>query len=133
MAKRVLVGKANDGSSDIYGLWISKPAISGGFDGNVIDGSGELCKQEDMMFDSRKGKHGMFLGSGTGTGSGQTVTVPAGKRTMMFLVPVASDMGGAALSSASAPPSATQTLSGTTMPVTVTSGKKWIVTNIEAD
>ena len=133
MAKRVLVGKANDGSSDIYGLWISKPAISGGFDGNVIDGSGELCKQEDMMFDSRKGKHGVILGSGTGTGSGQTVTVPAGKRTMMFLVPVASDMGGAALSSASAPPSATQTLSGTTMTVTVTSGKKWIVTNIEAD
>ena len=127
MAKRVLVGKANDGSSDIYGLWVSKPTV------DVIDGSDELCKQEDMMFDSRKGKHGVILGSGTGTGSGQTVTVPAGKRTMMFLVPVASDMGGAALSSASAPPSATQTLSGTTMTVTVTSGKKWIVTNIEAD
>ncbi len=127
MAKRLLAGKANDGSSDIYGLWISKPTV------DIVDGSNVLCDQEDMMFDSRKGKHGMFLGSGTGTGSGQTVTVPAGKRTMMFLVPVASDMGGAALSSASAPPSATQTLSGTTMTVTVTSGKKWIVTNIEAD
>ena len=133
MAKRLLVGKANDGSSDIYGLWISKPAITDGFDGNVINGSGVLCDQEDMLFDSRKGKHGMILGSGTGTGSGQTVTVPAGKRTMMFLVPDKSDMGGTSLSSAGTVPTATQTLSGTTMTVTVTSGKKWIVTNIEAD
>ena len=127
MAKRVLVGKANDGSSDIYGLWVSKPTV------DVIDGSGELCKQEDMMFDSRKGKHGMFLGSGTGTGSGQTVTVPAGKRTMIFMTPNASDMGAGAYSQQQTILGATQTLNGTTMTVTVTSGKKWIVTNIEAD
>ena len=127
MAKRVLVGKANDGSSDIYGLWVSKPTV------DVIDGSSVLCDQEDMMFDSRKGKHGVILGSGTGTGSGQTVTVPAGKRTMMFMTPNASDMGAGAYSQQQTIPGATQTLSGTTMTVTVTSGKKWIVTNIEAD
>ena len=127
MAKRLLVGKANDGSSDIYGLWVSKPTV------DIVDGSNVLCDQEDMMFDSRKGKHGMFLGSGTGTGSAQTVTVPAGKRTMMFMTPNASDMGAGAYSQQQTIPGATQTLSGTTMTVTVTSGIKWIVTNIEAD
>ena len=133
MAKRVLLGKANDGSSDVYGLWISKPAISGGFDGNVINGSGVLCDQEDMLFDSRKGKHALVLGSGTGTGSSQSVTVPAGKRTMMFFAPDKSDMGASGNSGAASVPTATQTLSGTTMTVTVTNNVKWIVTNIEAD
>lgn len=127
MAKRVVLGKANDGSSDIYGLWISKPTV------DVVDGSNVLCDQEDMLFDSRKGKHGVILGSGTGTGSGQTVTVPPGKRTMMFITPNKSDQGAVARGANNGVPTATQTLSGSTMTVTVTSGLKWIVTNFEAD
>ena len=79
MANRVVLGKANNGSSDIYGLWISKPAISGGFDGNVINGSGVLCDDEDMLFDSRKGKFASVLANQNGTGSAQSITVPAGK------------------------------------------------------
>jgi len=83
MANRIALGKANNGSSDIYGLWISKPAISGGFDGNVINGSGVLCDDEDMLFDSRKGKFASVLANQDGTGSAQSVTVPAGKRPML--------------------------------------------------
>ena len=78
MANRIVLGKANDGSSDVYGLWISKPAISGGFDGNVINGSGVLCNDEDMLFDSRKGKFASVLANQNGTGSVQSVTVPPG-------------------------------------------------------
>jgi hypothetical protein len=42
-------------------------------------------------------------------------------------------MGASGNSGAAAVPTATQTLSGTTMTVTVTNNVKWIVTNIEAD
>ena len=69
MADRILLGKANDGSSDIYGLWVSKPAISGGFDGNVVNGSGVLCDLEDMMFDSRH-DYGQVLAKGVVEGDG---------------------------------------------------------------
>ena len=132
MARRIVLGKANDGSSDIYGLWISKPAISGGFDGNVVNGSGVLCAQEDMLFDSRKGKFNQILAKNTGTGSGQTVTVPAGKRVMVL-------MNGA--DSRNAPTIGTfgtpsegieQTVSGTTMTLTAKSGVKYLVLTLEA-
>ena len=55
MAKRVVLGKANDGSSDIYGLFVSKPGVE------IVNGSGVLCDQEDMLFDSRKGKFAQVL------------------------------------------------------------------------
>ena len=132
MANRVILGKANDGSSDIYGLWVSKPAISGGFNGNVINGSGVLCDQEDMLFDSRKGKFNQILASKTGTGSGQTVTVPAGKRVMLLMngadsrnTPLDTSMGAAA-------EGISQTLSGTTMTLIAKSGVKYLVLLIEA-
>ena len=55
MAKRVLLGKARytSGSSDTYGLWVSKPTIEvyttvtvSGTDYTV------LCDREDMLFDT---------------------------------------------------------------------------------
>jgi len=132
MSNRIVLGKANDGSSDIYGLWVSKPAISGGFNGNVINGSGVLCDQEDMLFDSRKGKFNQILASKTGTGSGQTVTVPAGKRVMLLMngadsrnTPLDTSMGAAA-------EGISQTLSGTTMTLIAKSGVKYLVLLIEA-
>ena len=122
MANRIALGKANDGSSDIYGLWISKPAISGGFDGNVINGSGVLCDDEDMLFDSRKGKFASVLANQTGTGSAQSVTVPAGKRLMLII-------NG---SDSRCRHYATQTVSSNTMSVTVSNGVKYVLMNIEA-
>jgi len=122
MANRVVLGTANDGSSDVYGLWISKPAISGGFDGNVINGSGVLCDDEDMLFDSRKGKFASVLANQDGTGSAQSVTVPAGKRLMLFI-------NG---SDSRCRHYATQTVSTNTMSVTVTNGVKYALLNIEA-
>ena len=61
--KRVLLGKANDGSSDIYGMWVSKPGIP------VVDGSGVLCNVEKMMFDSRH-DYGQTLAVGVVEGDG---------------------------------------------------------------
>ena len=122
MANRVVLGKANNGSSDIYGLWISKPAISGGFDGNVINGSGVLCDDEDMLFDSRKGKFASVLANQNGTGSAQSITVPAGKRLMLFINP----------SDSRCRHYATQTVSSNTMSITVSNGVKYILMNIEA-
>ena len=62
--KRVLLGKANDGSSDIYGMWVSKVGVP------VIDPtSGELCNVEKMMFDSRH-DYGQTLAVGVVEGDG---------------------------------------------------------------
>ena len=122
MANRIVLGKANDGSSDVYGLWMSKPAISGGFDGNVINGSGVLCDDEDMLIDSRKGKFAQVLLNQGGTGSAQTVPVPAGKRCMVFIAPHSSQCRHYA----------TQTVSGNTMSITVSNGVRYVLLNIEA-
>ena len=122
MANRIVLGKANDGSSDVYGLWISKPAISGGFDGNVINGSGVLCDEEDMLIDSRKGKFASVLANQNGTGSVQSVTVPAGKRLMLFINS----------SDSRCRHYATQTVSSNTMSITVSNGVKYVLMNIEA-
>ena len=122
MANRIVLGKANDGSSDVYGLWLSKPAISGGFDGNVINGSGVLCDDEDMLFDSRKGKFASVLANQNGSGSAQSVTVPAGKRLMLFINS----------SDSRCRHYATQTVSSNTMSITVSNGVKYVLMNIEA-
>ena len=122
MANRIVLGKANDGSSDVYGLWLSKPAISGGFDGNVINGSGVLCDEEDMLIDSRKGKFASVLANQNGTGSVQSVTVPAGKRLMLFINS----------SDSRCRHYATQTVSSNTMSITVSNGVKYVLMNIEA-
>jgi hypothetical protein len=69
--KRILLGKANDGSSDIYGMWVSKANVP------VIDPtSGELCNVEDMLFDSRH-DYGQTLARGLvdGTGGADTIDV----------------------------------------------------------
>ena len=116
MANRIALGKANDGSSDIYGLWISKPGVA------IVNGSGVLCDQEDMLFDSRKGKFASVLANQTGTGSTQSVTVPAGKRLMLFI-------NG---SDSRCRHYATQTVSTNTMSITVTNGVKYLLVNVEA-
>ena len=124
MAKRVILGKANDGSSNIYGLFVSKPGVE------IINGSGVLCDQEDMLFDSRKGKFAQVLANQDGTGSAQSVTVPAGKRLMFFCN---SEVTANAYDSRSRH-TATQTIpSGSnTMSITVTNGIKYVLMNIEA-
>ena len=122
MANRVVLGKANDGSSDIYGLFVSKPGV------DIINGSGVLCDQEDMLFDSRKGKFAQIFANQDGTGSAQSVTVPAGKRLMFFCN---SEVTSSAYDSRTRH-YATQTVSSNTMSITVANGKKYILLNIEA-
>ena len=107
MANRVLLG--NRGGT--YGLFVSKPGS------NVVS-----CDDEDLMFDSRKGKFAQVLANQNGTGSSQSVTVPAGKRLMLFINPSDSRCRHAA----------TQTVSGNTMSVTVSNGVKYVLMNIEA-
>lgn len=69
MADRLVVGKANDGTSDVYGLWVSKPGV------NVINsGTGVLAASEDLLFDSRN-VYGQVLKSGTETCAGDSTTV----------------------------------------------------------
>ena len=116
MAKRIVLGKANDGSSDIYGLFVSKPGVE------IVNGSGVLCDQEDMLFDSRKGKFAQILANQNGTGSAQSVTVPAGKRLMVFINP----------SDSRCRHFATQTVSSNTMSITVSNGVRYVLMNIEA-
>ena len=116
MANRIVLGKANDGSSDVYGLWLSKPGV------NVVNGSGVLCDEEDMLIDSRKGKFASVLANQNGTGSAQSVTVPAGKRLMLFINP----------SDSRCRHYATQTVSSNTMSITVSNGVKYVLMNIEA-
>ena len=132
MANRIVLGKANDGSSDVYGLWVSKPAISGGFNGNVVNGSGVLCDQEDMLFDSRKGKFNQILASKTGTGSAQTVTVPAGKRAMLLMNGADSRNKPTIGTAGTGAEGISQTVSGTTMTLIAKSGVKYLVLLIEA-
>ena len=122
MAKRVILGKANDGSSDIYGLFVSKPGV------DIINGSGVLCDQEDMLFDSRKGKFAQIFANQDGTGSAQSVTVPAGKRLMFFCN---SEVTSSAYDSRTRH-YATQTVSSNTMSITVDSGIRYVLMNIEA-
>ena len=57
MADRLVVGKANDGTSDVYGLWVSKPGV------DVINGSGVLTSTRNLLFDSRNA-YGQVLASG---------------------------------------------------------------------
>ena len=116
MAKRVLLGKANDGCSNIYGLFVSKPGVE------IINGSGVLCDQEDMLFDSRKGKFAQVLANQNGSGSAQSVTVPAGKRLMVFINP----------SDSRCRHYATQTVSTNTMSITVSNVVRYVLMNIEA-
>ena len=113
MANRVLLGKATTarGGSSVYGLWVSKPTF------NV-----ETCDDEDLMFDSTKGKFAQVLANQNGSGSAQSVTVPAGKRLMLFINP----------SDSRCRHTATQTVSGNTMSVTVSNGVKYVLMNIEA-
>ena len=122
MANRVVLGKANDGSSDIYGLFVSKPGV------DIINGSGVLCDQEDMLFDSRKGKFAQIFANQDGTGSAQSVTVPAGKRLMFFCN---SEVRSSAYDSRTRH-YATQTVSSNTMSITVDSGIRYVLMNIEA-
>ena len=122
MANRVVLGKANDGSSDIYGLFVSKPGV------DIINGSGVLCDQEDMLFDSRKGKFAQIFENQDGTGSAQSVTVPAGKRLMFFCN---SEVTSSAYDSRTRH-YATQTVSSNTMSITVDSGIRYVLMNIEA-
>ena len=122
MANRVVLGKANDGSSDIYGLFVSKPGV------DIINGSGVLCDQEDMLFDSRKGKFAQIFANQDGTGSAQSVTVPAGKRLMFFCN---SEVTSSAYDSRTRH-YATQTVSTNTMSITVDSGIRYVLMNIEA-
>jgi hypothetical protein len=60
MADRLVLGKANNGTSDIYGLWVSKPGV------NVIDGSGVLTDSRNLLFDSRN-PYGQVLKAGSGS------------------------------------------------------------------
>jgi hypothetical protein len=60
MADRLVVGKANDGTSDVYGLWVSKPGV------NVINGSGVLTDSRNLLFDSRN-PFGQVLKAGSGS------------------------------------------------------------------
>ena len=107
MANRILLG--NRGGT--YGLFVSKPGS------NVIS-----CDDEDLMFDSRKGKFAQVLANQNGSGSAQSVTVPAGKRLMLFINP----------SDSRCRHSATQTVSTNTMSITVSNGVKYVLMNIEA-
>ena len=107
MANRILLG--NRGGT--YGLFVSKPGS------NVIS-----CDDEDLMFDSRKGKFAQVLANQNGSGSAQSVTVPAGKRLMLFLNP----------SDSRCRHTATQTVSTNTMSITVSNGVKYVLMNIEA-
>ena len=107
MANRILLG--NRGGT--YGLFVSKPGS------NVIS-----CDDEDLMFDSRKGKFAEVLANQNGSGSAQSVTVPAGKRLMLFINP----------SDSRCRHTATQTVSTNTMSITVSNGVKYVLMNIEA-
>ena len=107
MANRILLG--NRGCT--YGLFVSKPGS------NVIS-----CDDEDLMFDSRKGKFAQVLANQNGSGSAQSVTVPAGKRLMLFINP----------SDSRCRHTATQTVSTNTMSITVSNGVKYVLMNIEA-
>jgi hypothetical protein len=107
MANRILLG--NRGGT--YGLFVSKPGS------NVIS-----CDDEDLMFDSRKGKFAQVLANQNGSGSAQSVTVPAGKRLMLFINP----------SDSRCRHTATQTVSTNTMSITVSNGVKYVLMNIEA-
>jgi len=69
MADRVVVGKANDGTSDVYGLWVSKPGVS------VIT-AGVLAGTNDLLFDSRN-PYGQVL-------SATTVTLSSGVNNIGF-------------------------------------------------
>ena len=113
MANRILLG--NRGGT--YGLFVSKPGS------NVIS-----CDDEDLMFDSRKGKFAQVLANQNGSGSAQSVTVPAGKRLMFFCN---SEVTANAYDSRSRH-TATQTVSSNTMSITVANGIKYILMNIEA-
>ena len=107
MANRILLG--NRGGT--YGLFVSKPGS------NVIS-----CDDEDLMFYSRKGKFAQVLSNQNGSGSAQSVTVPAGKRLMLFINP----------SDSRCRHTATQTVSTNTMSITVSNGVKYVLMNIEA-
>ena len=107
MANRILLG--NRGGT--YGLFVSKPGS------NVIS-----CDDEDLMFDSRKGKFAQVLANQNGSGSAQSVTVPAGKRLMLFINP----------SDSRCRHTATQTVSTNTMSITVSNGVKYVLMNIDA-
>ena len=109
MANRILLG--NRGGT--YGLFVSKPGS------NVIS-----CDDEDLMFDSRKGKYAQVLANQNGSGSAQSVTVSAGKRLMVFINP----------SDSRCRHYATQTIpSGSnTMSITVSNGVRYVLMNIEA-
>ena len=87
-----------------------------------------LCDQEDMLFDSRKGKFAQIFANQDGTGSAQSVTVPAGKRLMFFCN---SEVTSSAYDSRTRH-YATQTVSSNTMSITVDSGIRYVLMNIEA-
>mgnify|MGYP003629090148 FL=1 len=58
MSKRVILGKAGDGSE--YGLFVSKSGT------DVIDGSDDIADPQNLLFDSRRAETGgNILASGT--------------------------------------------------------------------
>ena len=91
--KRVLLGKANDGSSDIYGMWVSKAGVP------VVNGSGVLCNVEKMMFDSRH-DYGQTLAVGVveGDGGADNISVTVRDGVDPFVISRGFDNGGKVLS-----------------------------------
>ena len=91
--KRVLLGKANDGSSDIYGMWVSKNDIP------VINGSGVLANVEDMLFDSRH-DYGQTLARGLvdGTGGADTIDVEVRNNVEPFVICKSYESSGTVIS-----------------------------------
>ena len=90
MANRVVLGKANDGSSDIYGLFVSKPGV------DIINGSGVLCDQEDMLFDSTNMDYGQTLARGfvAGDAGATNVSVTVRDGVDPFVISRGFDNGG---------------------------------------
>lgn len=52
MVDRIVLGRADSNS---FGLWISKEGV------NVVDGSGNLTSENNLLFDSRKQYFGQIL------------------------------------------------------------------------
>ena len=120
MAKRVLLGQATTarGGNSVYGLWVSKPTK------NV-----ETCDDDELLFDSNKPRHFQILKSGTSDGNSFTVETKTDKRVMVFLGGATNDYS----SFTSASKKAVQTVSGNTATITIDSGVKYMITNIEAE
>lgn len=111
MANRVLLGKRG---SD-YGLFVSKSGS------NVVS-----CDDDDMLFDSRKPRHGQILKAGlnscvNGTNSTVTATIPASENVMVFLG------GNTNFNKPIAEVTAAQTLSSNTLTITFSTSSSTVI------